>query len=141
MAKSISKAYYKYVEHELYNYINTKQEYEELREDIILSSPAPGSERVQSSLLSDETSSKAIKLTASTRLSTMHKCICSIETGIRIIKNDPEPRKYELLRMKYFDGKYTDIGIAQELNISRETYYRWKRQIVSLVAMYMGLID
>lgn len=135
----LNKHYYRHVEHELFSYRNNKQELEELTDDIINSSGSPSEERVQTSILSDETGTKALKLISNARIKRLEETIRSVDTAIRILKVDAEPGKYKLLEMKYFDCQYTDKRIADELCISIETYYRWKRQIVSLVAMYMGL--
>lgn len=135
----LNKQYYGHVEHELYNYKHNKEELEELIDDIINSSGSPAGERVQTSLLSDETGTKALKLVSNARIKRLEETINSVETAIRILKVDAEPGKYKLLQLKYFDCQYTDRRIAEELCISIETYYRWKRQIVTLVAMYMGL--
>jgi len=137
---NLNKAYYSYVEHELYNYKNNLKEVHEIEDEIINASPVQSGDRVQSSTLSDETANKAIKLTTTTRLVTMRRNINGIETGMRILEADREDRKRKLLKMKYFDSQYTDTRIAFELDISIETYYRWKRQIVTLMAMYMGLV-
>jgi len=136
---NLNKTYYSFVEHELYNYKNSSKELREIQDEIINSSPSPSGERVQSSTLSDETATKAMRLTSNARLSQLEKTIKGIETGIRILKSDSEQGKYKLLQMKYFECEYTDKKIAQELCISIETYYRWKRQIVTLMAMFMGL--
>ncbi len=135
----LNKNYYGHIEHELFNYKNNKQELEELTDEIINSSPLQSGNRVQTSTLSDETGSKALKLISNARIKRLEDTIRSIDTAIRILKSDAEPGKYKLLEMKYFECQYTDKRIAEELCISMETYYRWKRQIVSLVAMYMGL--
>jgi RinA family phage transcriptional activator len=132
--------YYKYIESELYNYKYMAKELEELQDDIVGSSPAQSGDRVQSSILSDETASKAFRLVTNVRLKRLQDTIRAIETGIRILKASPEQGKYRLLEMKYFECQYTDRRIAKELNISIETYYRWKRQIISLMAMHMGLV-
>lgn len=137
---NINKPCYRYIEHELYNYNNLVKEMEEIQDEIINASPTPSGERVQSSGLSDMTSSKALKLVTNTRIKRIEDTLKGIETGIRILKTSPETRKYELLQMKYFDCQYTDSRIAQELNISIETFYRWKRQIILIMAMHMGLV-
>lgn len=139
MEHKIRKDYYKFIESELYNYKHMVEELNELQDDIIYSSPAVSGERVQSSSLSDETASKAVRLISSARLKRLDETVRAIDVGIKILKTCPEPGKYKLLEMKYFDCQYTDIRIAKELNISRETYFRWKRQIISLMAMHLGL--
>lgn len=139
MKDKLQQSYYKYIESELYNYKNMVEELKEIQDDIISSSPAASGERVQSSSLSDETASKAVRLISSARLKRLDETVRAIDVGIKILKTCPEPGKYKLLEMKYFDCQYTDIRIAKELNISRETYFRWKRQIISLMAMHLGL--
>ena len=139
MEHKIRKDYYKFIESELYNYKHMVEELKEIQDDIISSSPAASGERVQSSSLSDETASKAVRLISSARLKRLDETVRAIDVGIKILKTCPEPGKYKLLEMKYFDCQYTDIRIAKELNISRETYFRWKRQIISLMAMHLGL--
>ncbi len=139
MKDKLQQSYYKYIESELYNYKNMVEELKEIQDDIISSSPAVSGERVQSSSLSDETASKAVRLISSARLKRLDETVRAIDVGIKILKTCPEPGKYKLLEMKYFDCQYTDIRIAKELNISRETYFRWKRQIISLMAMHLGL--
>lgn len=135
----MQKNYYRYIESELYNYKHMVKELKEISEDIIYSSPSPSGERVQSGALSDETSSKALKLVSNARLKRLENTVRAIETGIRILKASPDDGKYRLLCMKYFDCEYTDKRIAEELHISIETYYRWKKQIISLMAMHLGL--
>ena len=136
----LNRTYYKYIENELYNYHNNKLELENFKDDIIQGSSYQSGDRVQTSTLSDETATKAVKLTSSVRLNQLTRTIRGIETGINILKTQPEPYKYRLLEMKYFDCQYTDMKIAHELSISMETYYRWKRQIVNLIAINIGLM-
>lgn len=136
---NLNKDYYRYIERELYNYRNSSKELKEIQDDIINASPSPSGERVQSSTLSDETATKAIRLTSNARLGQLERTIKGIETGIRVLKNDEEQNKLKLLQMKYFDCEYTDKRIAMELNISDKTYYRWKNQIIHLMAIFIGL--
>jgi len=134
----MSKAHYKYVEAELYNYNDNLKYLEELREVIIDGTPTQG-ERVQSGVTSDPTADKANKLVSTTRLITLNRNIESIGKALRLIKNTGEPKKYRLVEMKYFEKEYTDHKIAAELYISLETYYRWKRDIIKLIGSYMGI--
>lgn len=136
----LNRTYYKYVENELYNYNNNKKELEDLEDEIIYSSSPQTGERVKSSALSDETASKGLRLISSSRLNQIQRTLVGIERSIKMLKADSEDSKYKLLEMKYFDCQYTDTKIAQELNISIETYYRWKRQIINLTAINIGLL-
>ena len=137
---NLNKTYYRYVEHELFNYKNNLKEYQEIQDDIIGSSSYQSGDRVQTSTLADETASKAIRLTSNARMLQLEKTIQGIETGIRVLRVAAEPSKLKLLEMKYFDCQYTDKRIAVELCISEKTYYRWKNQIVLLMAMHIGLV-
>lgn len=134
----MSKAHYKYIEAELYNYHDNLRYLDELREAIIEGTPAQG-ERVQSGAISDPTAEKANKLVSTTRLITLNRNIDSIGKALKLIKNTGEPKKYRLVEMKYFEKEYTDQKIAAELYISLETYYRWKRDIIKLIGTYMGI--
>lgn len=133
---SIEKANFRMIEAELYCYKESKKELELLREEIIESSPGPG-ENVQSGL-GDTTKNKAIKLTSSREILEIQRRLTAIEKAIEILENGSEQKKFRLLRMKYFDRRFTDIGIQMELDISERTFYRWRREIVELIANYLG---
>lgn len=135
----MNKTYYRYVEHELYNFQSNLLELKETEKEIIETSPSPDGERVQSSGTADTTYTKAVKLMTTTRLITLRRNTKAIETSIKILQSSNDQRKYQLLEMKYLRPEYTDRSIADKLCISIETYYRWKRQCVELVALHMGL--
>jgi len=133
----MSKVNYKFVESELYNYHRNKITLQELEDEIINGSPAMG-ERVQSSTIGNTTESKALRLYSSPERFMLRRGTDAVDQAIKIIKLNA-PEKYTMVEMKYFKAEYTDKKIASELNISIETYYRWKKEIVKLVGNFMGI--
>ena len=133
---NIKRANFKMIEAELYCYEESKRQLELLREEIIESTPTqevnvktgPG----------DPTQTKAIKLVNSREIIEMERRLKAIDKAIEILKTSNEPRKYELLHMKYFERRYTDVGICMELGISERTFYRWRREIIELIANFLG---
>jgi len=133
---NVKRANFKMIEAELYCYEESKRQLELLREEIIESTPTqevnvktgPG----------DPTQTKAIKLVNSREIIEMERRLKAIDKAIEILKTSNEPRKYELLRMKYFERRYTDVGICMELGISERTFYRWRREIIELIANFLG---
>lgn len=134
----MSKVNYKFVESELYNYHRNKITLQELEDEIINGSPAMG-ERVQSSTIGNTTESKALRLYSSPERFMLRRGTDAVEQAVKIVKCNA-PEKYTLVEMKYFKGEYTDKKIALELNISIETYYRWKKDFIKLVGSFMGII-
>lgn len=135
---SREKVNFKLIEAELYNYKSTKKELEDMKEDIINSS-AYSEVAVQSSP-GNSTQSKAIQLMSSAVLREMERRISAIDNTISILERCPEPRKLRLMQMKYFESRFTDTGIWQELNIERATFYRWRREVISLIADKLGYV-
>ena len=133
---NIKRANFKMIEAELYCYEESKRQLELLREEIIESTPiqevnvktSPG----------DPTQTKVIKLVNSREIIEMERRLKAIDKAIEILKTSNEPKKYQLLHMKYFERRYTDTGICMELGISERTFYRWRREIIELIANFLG---
>ena len=133
---NIKRANFRMIEAELYCYHESKKQLELLREEIIESTPTQ--EVSVKSGPGDITQSKAIKLVNNREIIEMERRIKAIDKAIEVLKTSSEPRKYELMKMKYFEWKYTDIGISMELSISERTFYRWRREIIELIANFLG---
>jgi RinA family phage transcriptional activator len=131
---NIEQANFKAIEAELYGYFDTKKDLELMEEEILESSPFQ-EVSVQSGI-GDTTANKAIKLISSKEILEVRRRINAIEKALFILQQNEY--KLRLLQMKYFERKFSDIGIQQELNISRETFYRWRRDIIKLVGSYLG---
>lgn len=130
----IEKANFRAIEAELYGYSDTKQELEHL-EDEILEGSAFQEVAVQTGN-GDLTANKAIKLASSKELLEIRRRINAIDKALSILQQDT--LKLRLLQMKYFERRYSDIGIMNELHISDRTFYRWRKEIIQLVGSYLG---
>ena len=131
---SIERANFKAIEAELYGYLDTKKEIELMEEEILEGSSFQ--EVAVQSGNGDTTANKAIKLVSSKELLEVRRRVNAIERALFILQQNET--KLDLLRMKYFERKYTDQGIMMELCISDRTFYRWRREIVQLIGSYLG---
>lgn len=136
MKNKIEHSNFKMIEAELYCYQESKKELE-LMEEEILESTAYQEVAVQSGTTGDTTANKALKLVSSREILEVKRRLGAIEKAINILKCGDE-KKLKLLEMKYFERRYTDQGIANELFIDRATFYRWRNEIISLIATYLG---
>lgn len=130
----ISKAVFRYIEHELYNLEATKKAIAELEADIVEETPFMDV-RVSGGGTSDVVSKKAIKLLTSTSLARMSRTVGVLErTLLRL--NSEHRMIYEL---KYCQGLDWEI-VCEEIPISRATYFRIRQEMIILAAQELGLI-
>lgn len=131
----LDRAVFRYIEHELYNYDETKREIEELREDIIEKAPlkevVPGT-----GFISDPTARKAIKLVTSTAIARMERTVRAIDRALARLSDE---------HRQLFDLKYRQClswqKICDEMPVSERTYFRLRRELVYMVAVEMGLAE
>ena len=131
----IDKKVYKYIDYELQHFEENKKKLEELRLDIIDSSPEPSDGQPKGNSTGNPTEQKGMKLVSSTAL-------LKIESTIKVID-----KVYNQLNDEYklfFNWNYKEnagiVRTCQEVNISEKTYYRWRDEIVYVVGREMGLI-
>lgn len=130
----INKSIFRYIEHELYNYEQTKKDLQLYREQILEGTAKP-EVSVQSSP-GDVTQSKAIKLTSSTFVVQAERTISAIDRALDMLGD----RHKELFRLKYQLGvSWPNITI--DMGISDRTYYRLRRELVITVGQHLGLIN
>jgi len=135
--KTIEHQNYRLLESELYFYRDTKRELELMELDIVeLGSGVDTT--IKTAGIGRPTEAKAIRLLSSKELIEVRRRADAIEYMLEVLKNCEEPAKLKLIEMKYFERKYTDVGILESLNISKKTYYRWKREAILLVANKLG---
>lgn len=128
------KATFRLIEAELYAYPKTKEELEQLREDILsMQAVAHEGVKVNASGVSDTTAKKAVKLTSLALMETARR----VEVIEYVYDRLDEERK-KLVRLKYWEGNLTNQGIAREMNIDLATFYRWRRGIVEAIALRLG---
>lgn len=129
----ISTSIFRYIEHELYNYEETKKELKNCRESILEGthiSDVP----VQSGL-GDSTASKAIKLTTSNYILQMERVIKAIDKSLALLSDTHR----DLFKLKYMDC-LTLKEVYLEMNISKRSYYRIRRELIKTVGQQLGLI-
>ncbi len=136
--KTLPKDIKGYLESELRAYPKTKQELEALKMDIILESPLfePGA-GVRTSGLSKPVERSVLALEKNKRISYLDRLIRAIETVLAAIP----PEKYKLVELKYWQTPrcLTDEGIARIIACSRPTVWRWSQEIVTAIAVEMGM--
>ena len=133
----MNRATFRYVESELYTYQDLCREIEDLRTDIIEGVPAADENGGKSYEISDPAFNKAAQLVTNRRLQWMERSIKAISCVL--LQTDEQKRR--LIELKYWDGRLSNTGIAEALNIELSTFYRWRRAVVHAVAVEMGLIN
>ena len=130
----ISKSIFRYIEHELYNYEQTKKDLALYREQILEGTAYP-EVSVQSGP-GDVTANKAVQLASSAFVVQAERTISAIDRALEMLGN----RHKELFKLKYQMGvSWPQITI--DMGISDRTYYRLRRELVCMVGQQMGLVN
>lgn len=130
----INKSVFRYIEHELYNYEETKKELQRYREEVLEGTPFQ-EVSVQTNP-GNPTAQKAIKLTSSAFVVQAEKVIGAIDRSLAILGD-----KYmELFEYKYQKGLHWQ-EVCLEMDISDRTYFRWRRELVMTVGQQLGLLN
>ena len=126
------------IEHELYNYDSTREVIEALKDEIIGSPPLPigDQDNIQRTTVSDPTHAKAVKLTTNATLLYMERTIKEIDRALMVLGEDHN----EIFELKYRQGKSWQ-AVADEIPVSRETYFRKRRDIILTVACNLGIAN
>lgn len=136
MKSRIEKMNFKMIEIELYNYHETLKEIQGERLEILEASP---SVEVSSKMaIGKPTESKAVKLLSSKALMEAERRINAISAVLNQLECMGEVDKIKLIKLKYFDRKHTDMGVWSELNIGQATFYRWRKELIELIALKLG---
>ncbi len=130
----INKSIFRYIEHELFNYEQTKKDLQLYREQVLEGTVSP-EVSVQSSP-GDVTANKAVKLTSSAFVIQAERIISAIDKSLAILGG----RHQELFKLKYQLG-VTWPNITIDMGISDRTYYRLRRELVVTVGQQLGLIN
>lgn len=135
----LSKAYTTYIEHELYNYDETRLQIEAMRSEIIGSPATVGCEveRVDTGTKTgDPTQAKAIKLSTNTSLLRMEQTVRAIERALLLLDEDHN----EIFELRYRQGKNWR-QVTSELCMGQNMYFKKRREIIYAVAVQLGLED
>ena len=136
--RDIRNATLRLIEAEIRNYHQTIETLRELEESIALPGQGEFGNGTRSTEPGDPTPARAYKMMTSAQLLEIRRRVDAIEYMLRVLKASPEPGRYELIRLAYWDGRYTVMGICDKLNIGKTTYYRWRREALQLVAERLG---
>lgn len=137
--RNVRAATIKLIEAEIRNYHQTLQDLRELEEAIALPGVVGDPDvRVQTGGHGDSTAARAITMMSSPELREIRRRVDAIDYMIRALEASPEPGRMELVRLLYWDQRYTPVGICDRLKISQATYYRWRREALALVAERLG---
>lgn len=126
----------KHIEQELYDYHKNKKSLEELKEEICNSSPVFEEGMPRGTDTGNPTENKAVKIMTTRDVIWLEKRLKAVESVIEHFKRDREITG--IIQHKYFDKKYTDIGVAEQLNISNATYYRKRKSLLLELKRYLG---
>lgn len=131
----LNRAVFRYVEHELFNYDETLKLIKELQQNIIESTPFK--ETFSSGgYISDPTAQKAVKLVTSTAIARMEMNARAINRALKLM-----PEQHRLLfELRYRQGKPMQ-QVCDEIPASERSYFRWRKEIVEVVAKEMGLVS
>ena len=131
----IPKEIYNYIEFELYRFDLYKEELELERERILESGyNISFGDKIKTSGHQSPTENKAIKLlqTAS---------ILGLERMVRAVENALETNEHKLVFKEYYRKKRKDLYlICDDLNITRSTFFRYRKEIIASVAKELGVL-
>lgn len=131
----IDRRVYKYIEYEMYHYIEYKKEIANIREEILEGSPEPPDGQPKGSGTSNPTENKALKLITPKGYSEMEKTISSIDTALSLLSE----RQKEIFKLQYVNQENVN-AICRKLYISYETFNRDRRKVVEKVGLELGAI-
>lgn len=136
--EKIPPAIFKFVEHELYNYEDTKDELKDLKEDIAESSLGnldfDDFSSTESYPEGSSTETAVVDILQNKVAKRMSNTIKYIDEAI----GELDEEHFEVYILKY-RKKTPWQQIVEELPISQPTYFRYRRDIVKKVAEKMGL--
>lgn len=131
----VNRSVFRYVEHELYCYHQTKKEIEDIRESIVEGTSKPECGGQKSDSVSDTTGSKVTKLLSSAALLRMERVVNAIDTSLDILGEQHQ---------RFFHAKYqqrqTAVKICINMHFSESTFYRYRRDLVDMVAQQLGFL-
>jgi RinA family phage transcriptional activator len=129
----LNKNTYRYVEHELRDYLKTKKELENMKNDI--TSDSPISQEIRGTNKGDTTANKAIKLSCDKKIIEMEKKTNAVEKVYKKLTVQQRAVMEEFWR-----NRFTNNGLALEIGVNEKTIRRWKRIIVYSVAVELNYL-
>lgn len=135
ITKQRRKATFKLIETELRFYHQMKQKLAEEREHIIESTPT--SDVPTKTGPGNPVLSKVLQLYSSAAIVETERRVRAIEHALSVTEQC-DPIRIQFVELKYFENRLTDTGIMMELGIGKSTFYRWRSDLVRLIAEQLG---
>lgn len=130
----IDNSVFKYIEHELYQYDNTKKDLELYREEVLEGTHFP--EVSVRSDPGDSTASKVVRLTSSAFVVQAERVISAIDRALAILGES----HWRVFKLKYCDCMpWQEVAIT--MDISDRQYFKLRRELVVAVGQNLGLLD
>ncbi len=128
-----------YIEAELRDYHQTKQDLLELREDLLSESPAPPDGMPKGNATSDSTYQRTVKLMTNRRIRYLQRLL----EGLDAVLSELPPDKMKYIELKYWTKPQllTDAGIAAQIPCDRTTLWRWNNEICTAIGVQLGIVD
>ena len=126
------------LEWEVKLYHDTVAELREAKDEIILARAQYDEGMPRGSAVGDQTAHRAMAL-SSPAIREMERRVTAIDRAMSEWTAKETLARAEFIRLKFWDVKYTDEGIAQKLNIGTDrTVRRWRRNFLQTVGQYLG---
>ena len=132
----IDRRVYKYIEYEMYHYNEYKQELQLAREEILESSPPPPDGLPKGNMTGNPTESKAIRLNEDKSINSMQEVVNAIEVSLKMLAEGHQ----RLFEEVYCNGRKGVYSICKTLGVAERTYWKYKNELVVMVAAEMGKI-
>ncbi len=128
------QATYKLLEIEIRQYHGLKQRLDEQRDFIIRatqkcdvpSKTGPG----------NPTLLTVLRLQNCPIVEELERRVRAVGWALSIIEKDPAKKRF--VELKYFEDRLTDAGIMKELGVASRTLYRWRVELLHMIATKLG---
>jgi RinA family phage transcriptional activator len=130
----VQRGNFKVIEYELLHYHENKKIYQHHENEILHSSPL--AQEIRSTDIKKPTEIKALQLLSNNHMVEMKRRLDAVEYALSHV----DTIRQQLIAEKYFVMDLTDAGIMDKLHIERATYYRYRRDVIELIADRLGWI-
>lgn len=132
------QAMFRALEWEVKLYPETKARLELLRDDIIEAGHvSDGTGRRAAGTTSDVTSCKAVRLLTSYQIAETQRRVKAIDRAIAQWTAKDKKARESFIRMLFWN-QLTEMDVAVRVGIGSRTVRRWRRELLLLVANYLG---
>lgn len=134
--REVPRHVFRYIEGELYRYPITVKRIEDLRSNMINRTQSIDAAGPVDSGSGNPTESIAFALIDNDEINHLSRKVKAVKD---VIEQLPDDRR-RLVELKYFSKDKPDVElVAQRLNISRTTFFCWRKEIIAAFAYRMGL--